>query len=382
LVSLFLFVTLFSFVLSSPSLVVVGREDLGASVTSADVADLRLQALGLAPSRFSGANLFSGPRVGLTVAISGFVQPTGELQALKQAGLTTIDVPAADATSELAYILHGTAEGFRRATTPDVVSQTYNGNSLTVAMSFDHELAELLAVDASLVNAESNNYAFAWNTKTQSFENLFGNQNVQLSSELAKEADWLQSTGAKLSSDGKSLSFGSEKFELTSQADKHFVVELLTAVQLTRMTTDTFASLVSDSSADSFSFALTGLEQIRRQYGSKSARYEAAAQLLDRTLVLMSKTLEQAYGSQVDTQFILLDDSMTVLPRFARSLQLMDSSNTTTNYTFQQVASYQLCLWTSVLLFVAILLTFLMTHCMEINKDSILYRSTQSINFS
>ncbi len=94
----------------------------------------------------------------------------------------------------------------------------------------------------------------------QSFESLLGTQNVELNVQVAKQTEWLQSTGAKLSADGNSLLFGSEKFELNTQADKHFVLELVAAIQLTHMTAGTFKPLVADSSSDSLSFALTGLE--------------------------------------------------------------------------------------------------------------------------
>jgi len=380
--SYFILVVLVACVASTPSVILPCQSIQASSFSSSDLTDMRLQSLGLSPSHFCGTDLFKGPRAGLTVAISGLTSPPTGLSALSLLR-TPLEVPTTDATSELALILHGTDEKLRHATAADILAQTYDGASLTVSVSLDHEMAELMAVDSSIIEVQptGNNFVFAWDNTLQAFDELSGSNNkLELNGDIKQLISWLNIEGAQIVLSGDFVQFDGIELDLRNKAESRFFAELSVTAELVQQVSSNLGDLVDDSAADSYSFVFMGLEEIRRRYGVSSAKFRSSMKLVDMTVSRLQTTLEQMYGS-IDAQIILLDDSQTLLPRAVHRFQQLDT-NTTTNYTYQQVSTYQISLWTGVMLFLAILLTFLMTHCMEINKDSILYRSTQSINFS
>ncbi|CAM9951514.1 unnamed protein product, partial [Heterosigma akashiwo] len=54
------------------------------------------------------------------------------------------------------------------------------------------------------------------------------------------------------------------------------------------------------------------------------------------------------------------------------------SSNSTGNYTLTEIRDYQIALWTAVLLVAALLAALLLTACMDVEADSILYAKFQA----
>jgi len=226
-------------------------------------------------------------------------------------------------------------------------------------------------------------------------------------------------------------------FDPTRKADLQFYaeVEMVYSV-LDQLNSDSFAHLVSDEVPDFFTFSFVSLRSLALKYGRTGANYKAAQYILDEVVSQATASFQKMYAGKlvVETVFAKLPSSMelaldsktmdSVYDSVRKSLDgsktsfmnhyptiyLRDGVNsetlcselkgsvtmkvncpepldfvsfddwvireTATNGTtgFTSTEAYQITLWSSIILVVALILTLCALFNMDVGNDSMLYR--------
>jgi hypothetical protein len=136
-------------------------------------------------------------------------------------------------------------------------------------------------------------------------------------------------------------------------------------------------TLVSSSdSVDLFLLTLEGLDGLKDEFGEESNELNAATTLTDAVLTNLLGSLAEKYHSALAVQFMFQG-------RLTRRLADLTPAPTAYNassgeLTVSEIANYQICLWTGVVLVLAVLSAVCCLINMDIRPDSLLYAKFQA----
>jgi len=220
------------------------------------------------------------------------------------------------------------------ANVADVISQTFNGKSITLSMSNDFQMASALGAHQMLNirNPLWNNNAFYWNSGTRRFESVYVNNVYSIIPTITSSMilDSLSSLQVSLPAATDSISYNENKrqvivdlvsknihavFDIGGQdvygffTEMYFVRNLLTKIQ---HNTD-YNGLITDSYPDLFSFAISSLKGISSFYGKDSAQFKAAVYIMDATISQAIEAFQGAYNNKISCEIVLLAPSQDQL---------------------------------------------------------------------
>lgn len=232
-------------------------------------------------------------------------------------------------------------------------------------------------------------------------------------------------------------SIQSAQFDLSKEEDFVFLSEVAFVQYVLEQlqSNPTFSSLASDAAPDVLSFAFAGLKQIAGKYGRTSAKFVAALHFLDAYLSSAASTVSVLYYERALTEVVLLGSTVAAVndPRIKDTVfQNLESHITrdqfeafypqiyldtssyevsnvcfdlkkqlaafdldaycpekselptyissqfrqATNTTTVDAAGFQILLWSSILLALAIASAIYVLCSMDIKKDSLIYRAS------
>jgi len=275
---------------------------------------------------FPTSSIFNKPTANLLIIIDGVETAVGQLlqvdaQKLK---LNRIAYPA-DSIATLATLssgqtpsVHGivgsswrvngrtieayTAAQSRSANFADMLSQSFEGNALTLAVSSDFQSAAAFSVHKDLfaLSEDSNNQAFYWDFDSNRFNNIFGNT---LGSSLRLSRAEVLSRAASRSN--------IELFDLKSQADFLFFAELemIQSVVASLSSDAALSALAADTTPDALTFVFASLKGIVAKYGASSSQATAASSLVSELISQMVESLNTLYNGKLASEVVVLAPS-------------------------------------------------------------------------
>lgn len=344
------------------------------SLSAFTIADVVTETLGVQPANDEGApafvhkNMFNRARAnfifGLESIGSDLVRKHG-LSHLKQLGddsavATQMDYPAypydsvAVATSistGSAPAQHGVVGRYWRsegqhvtaftpsdpssypmvATAADLLSQSFNGNSLTLSISTRDQLASAFSVNQAVAKMEGNNLCFA--SKGRGFEPCASHGASPIGSSLRISPESLRtslmdsqssvlrhvSSGSvsAAATDGKvTVSYPGGwndrqeqvKFDLDFSEEAHLFMELqyVDAVLSLLGTNQELAALVKDDYPDLLSVTLTSITSLVDKYGRESVEVIGALHLVDALIPKFLDSVANLYNRRVVAEVLLM----------------------------------------------------------------------------
>jgi len=221
----------------------------------------------------------------------------------------------------------GRTHAYRAGATPDVasfvdiVSQSFQGRSLTISASSFFPVASALGVHQYIQNEHStwNNFAFYWNRQAKQFQNVY-HENIipELEFTIDNILASLSSSPYKIGSSPARYDVENEiytvhlpkedidvELNLHSREDFALFGELHFVSQLIKMLETSGSELnqlVNDQYPDLFNFGFTSVKMIQRRYGSESMELKAAVLLIDDLLSTVVEKLNILYGGKVTSK--------------------------------------------------------------------------------
>eukprot|EP01102_Stenamoeba_stenopodia_P003486 TRINITY_DN1353_c0_g1_i1.p1 TRINITY_DN1353_c0_g1~~TRINITY_DN1353_c0_g1_i1.p1 ORF type:complete len:526 (+),score=124.88 TRINITY_DN1353_c0_g1_i1:191-1768(+) len=202
----------------------------------------------------------------------------------------------------------------------DIISQTFEGVSLTVSISGDFQMASALAAHKSTLHSKPswNNFAYFWDSRTQSVESLSvaGRLGQFSRNTVVDGLRHLEENGFTFTQQGEEVvirsSSGSAVFTLSEIEDLRFLVELGMISSLPQHLQSAVVShLVADEIPDFFAVSISTLQAIKNKYPVE--KYNAAVQLADAVISKIVSQLESAYKSSFVAEVVFLGSSVAPL---------------------------------------------------------------------
>lgn len=273
---------------------------------------------------FPTTSIFNKPTANLLVVIDGvdadqFLQLEGQKLKLNKvaypqdniASLTTISsgqTPSVHGIIGSSWRQNGrtvygySSVGSRSANFVDVLSQSFEGKSLTLSVSGDFQSASAFTVhkDLQAMMEDWNNQAFYWNTDSNRFDSLFGS-NLGSSLQLSRSQIMSRATSRS----------NIELFDLKSQADFLFFAELemVQSVVASLSSDAALSALAADTTPDAFTFVFSSIKGIVVKYGASSAQATAAASLVNELIAQAVQNMNAMYNDKLATEILVLAPS-------------------------------------------------------------------------
>lgn len=202
----------------------------------------------------------------------------------------------------------------------DIISQTFNGVSLTVSVSGDFQMASALAAHRSTFHTKPswNNYAYFWDSRTQNVESiaLAGRLCHSSVNTVVESLRNLEENGITLTQQGDEItvrtSTGSAVFTLSEIEDLRFFVEMGMISSLPEhLQSATVSHLVTDEIPDFFAVSISTLQAIKNKYSVE--KYNVAAKLADALISKLVTQLETIYEKSLVAEFVFLGSPIASL---------------------------------------------------------------------
>jgi hypothetical protein len=212
----------------------------------------------------------------------------------------------------------------------DILTQEWNGQSLTVSASAYSPLAAAFATHPHLVR--SNNYALSLNDGK--FDSVYGqgsnvftldDATLQL---ILKSPAFYSFLGAKLSGSAINVGSTSATFDINALADYTLFAELGFVYNfLRKLETDSnLIALIDDSTPDFYSFAFASLKSIKAKYGVNSDNFAVAVMMVDSAVQRSFAKLDKFYKGRtvsavacLDTQTVVSDNVKQIVYNTAKN---------------------------------------------------------------
>jgi hypothetical protein len=130
----------------------------------------------------------------------------------------------------------------------------------------------------------------------------------------------------------------------------------------------------SSEGVDLLLLTLEGVAKVKDAHGEASDESAAAAALADAVVTHLLTSLAAAYRGKLAAQLLLQDRPTR---RLADTTPAPTAYNAT-QLTVSEIANYQICLWTGVVLVLAVLSAVCCLVNMDIRPDSLLYAKFQA----
>lgn len=226
-----------------------------------------------------------------------------------------------------AFSSQNSASYAQTATVADLMSQTFSGNSLTLSVSSDQQLASAFSVNIGLKQPQWNNMCFSRSAQGYSpcnpnlpedltassssvHQQLLDNTTsvLRLASGSVK-AQIGQNSKVEVTYPG-SWSGRSEKasFDLQFEPDLHFFYELqyVSSVLESLEKNPHLAALVQDDYPDFVAITLTSMTQLVEKYGRESVEFIGALHLVDALIPRFLDAFSKLYDSNAVSEVVLL----------------------------------------------------------------------------
>mmetsp|Transcript_33131 Transcript_33131/g.43630 ORF Transcript_33131/g.43630 Transcript_33131/m.43630 type:complete len:403 (+) Transcript_33131:143-1351(+) len=180
---------------------------------------------------------------------------------------------------------------------------------------------------------------------------------------------------------------GEVTFDMEDQVDAQFFEEMALLAQLPELLSKDFDE--TQSSPALHVVTISSLEPVLRENEETSPKAQAAAALADSSVAQMLEAMYQKYPGKVVGQVIRTPEANAAQKsygfdpwqkphRYLAAVNATNSSSNATYYTLEEIRDYQIALWTAVMLILAVFTAIMMTACMNIEPDSILFAKFQA----
>jgi len=190
----------------------------------------------------------------------------------------------------------------RTANFVDMLSQSFNGEPLTLSVSGDFQSAAAFSVHKDVQDQMDywNNQAFYWNSDSNRFDSIFGN-------DLGSSLQFSRASIIDLASKRNNI----ELFDLKSQEDFLFFAELemIQSVVASLSSDVALSTLVSDVTPDAFTFVFSSLKGLVAKYGASSSQSTTAAVLLNELIAQVMENINSLYHGKLASEILLMTPS-------------------------------------------------------------------------
>eukprot|EP01098_Paradermamoeba_levis_P004550 TRINITY_DN194_c0_g1_i2.p1 TRINITY_DN194_c0_g1~~TRINITY_DN194_c0_g1_i2.p1 ORF type:complete len:498 (-),score=186.81 TRINITY_DN194_c0_g1_i2:283-1662(-) len=349
--------------------------------------------------RVMGLKVFNSPKKVISIQQRYTSSPLSLLNSLvtgveyHQHGV--LDAYWRDRQGDLVYAFTNNETEALRPNIADVLLETQSGKSLIFTAAADKQTVGSLSPHSSLLTQvpPSNTFSYSWN----------GNQFAPLNSDATRFSFTKENLVARFQnanliplSDGGKLEYKEGVFVVTLPSGltvdfdtsdentfKFFAEVFYFGHVLHQLEGPAYSSLISDNVVDFYSFGFSSFKAFS-QSGLSSNKNLAAVFLLDAVISQLYNKIQHLYGGRAVSEVVSLGSTystyeMPISAKFAMQSNGTNSSNNTGgggDVTVEDVAVYQTCLWTGIILFLAVLSAIYSLVCMPIYADPIIYRPT------
>lgn len=317
------------------------------------------------------------------------------------------------------------------ASVPDIFTQLSGGKSLIISGSADFQIASTLSVHQYLIdqNPSKNVLGVYWNSEKQKLESLYSENHRNFTQNR-------QEILTRFSNHLKNLQISYPISQL-SKEKLAFIVEIeFLATFLDMLQDGEINQLTKDSIPDFFSLGFSSLKGLKEKYGENSTEFKEAFLILDifidkaikelsflyadhlaveivflgipaqerlrtKEFTKLQKDVLQILGKEVDKEtfdkqfpIIYLKEPFHVqyicnqveeeIQKYSVEIFCVDPSNSISRImksdrpvgASEDTQTYQIVIWASILLIIAVYLAIYAIYSMDIGADSLIYRLT------
>lgn len=325
-------------------------------------------------------------------------------------------------------------------TLSDMMNEVYGGKSLIFSFSGDFQFASAFGIHqfSKTQDPSSNSFGFFWNSRKQRFQSIYNPD--ERSTLTMEKKDVLSSFKNRVSSsdimsiEGNDLSIDLKEQVVRLKLNQKEIFAFIAELDFIFTMIEEFENgkllhpFVLDNYPDLYSIAISSIKGIAEKYGQDSSEVKAALFILDTYLNQVIEKFETVYENKISTEIVFLappafrelQGNKDLKKKVYSSLKKYINDKTVFESTFPVIhltkpledageslrkelkqdnlkvhtfnrikeasepnysdaARYQIIIWTSVILVLAVFASVWATYTMDIGADSLIYRDRKSV---